>query len=105
VTERPCHTFLASRHLGRVGLATQELADLTQRRVLTIRRDGVWTNEIEEEGTVSRHRTKDEASAIGREIALALQAEHVIHNMDGSVGSCTPPADRGTGSGNRHRQS
>jgi hypothetical protein len=78
---------------------------LTQRRVLTIRRDGIWTNEIEAEGTVSRHRTKDEASAIGREIALTLRAEHVIHNMDGSVGSRTPPEDAWTSSGNPHGRS
>jgi hypothetical protein len=74
-----------------VAAAIQEQADVTQRRVLTIRRDGIWTNEIEAEGTVSRHRTKDEASAVGREIAVALRAEHVIHNMDGSVGSRTGP--------------
>ena len=32
---------------------------------------------------------KDEASAVGREIAPALGAEHVVHNIDGSVGSRT----------------
>ena len=58
-------------------------------RVRTVRREGVWTNEIEGEGTASRHRTKDEASAVGREIALALGAEHVVHNIDGSVRSRT----------------
>jgi Uncharacterized protein conserved in bacteria (DUF2188) len=96
VTKRLCHNFPVSVHLGRVRLATQEQADLTQRRVLTIRRDGVWTNEIEDEGAVSRHRTKDEASSAGRELALALRAEHVIHNMDGSVASRTAPEERGT---------
>jgi hypothetical protein len=75
-----------------LAIQIQEQADLILRRVLTIRRDGVWTNEIEAEGTVSRHRTKDEASAVGREIAVALRAEHVVHNMDGSVGSRTGPA-------------
>jgi Uncharacterized protein conserved in bacteria (DUF2188) len=72
-----------------MALAIQDQAESTVRRVLTIRRDGIWTNEIEAEGTVSRHRTKDEAAAVGREIALAVGAEHVIHNMDGSVGSRT----------------
>jgi hypothetical protein len=91
------HNFVPSVHLGRVALAIEEQVGLTQRRVLTIRRDGVWTNEIEAEGTVSRHRTRDEASAVGREIAAALRAEHVIHNMDGSVRSRTGPEDVGSG--------
>jgi hypothetical protein len=64
-------------------------------RIHTVRRSGVWTNEIEgvkgvaREGTARRHRTKDEASAVGREIAIALGAEHVIHNFDGSIASRT----------------
>jgi hypothetical protein len=58
-------------------------------RVRTVRREGVWVNEIESEGETSRHRTKDEAAAVGREIAHALGVEHVVHNHDGSVGSRT----------------
>jgi hypothetical protein len=61
--------------------------------VHTVRRLGVWTNQVEgaegiaDQGTGSRHRTKDEASEAGREIAIALGADHVIHNFDGSIGS------------------
>jgi Uncharacterized protein conserved in bacteria (DUF2188) len=64
-------------------------------RIHTVRRSGVWTNEIEgskgvgREAAAKRHRTKDEASAVGREIAIALGAEHVIHNFDGSIASRT----------------
>jgi hypothetical protein len=60
-----------------------------------VRRSGVWTNEIQgakaraNQGAASGHRTKDEASAVGREIAIALGADHVIHNFDGSIASRT----------------
>jgi hypothetical protein len=60
------------------------------RQVHTIRRNGMWVNEIEGEGRGSvpgRHRTKDEASHVGRELATALGAQHVVHNIDGSIGA------------------
>jgi hypothetical protein len=60
-------------------------------RVETIRRAGRWTNEIDGHAT-GRYRTKDEAALAGREIAMAVGAEHVIHNFDGSVTSRTPPS-------------
>jgi hypothetical protein len=67
----------------------RRIPPLRSQRVHTVRREGVWTNEVEGEGTRSRHRTKDEAAAAGQELALTLGAEHVIHNVDGSVGART----------------
>jgi hypothetical protein len=63
--------------------------------VHTIRRGGVWVNEIEGQGRVpGRHRTKDEASHAGREIAAALHAQHVVHNIDGSISARVNPYPR-----------
>jgi len=55
-------------------------------QIHTIRREGVWVNEVHGEGKVpGRHRTKDEAADTGHEIAAAIGAEHVVHNIDGSI--------------------
>jgi len=51
----------------------------------TVHRNGVWVNEIEGEGQMSSHRTKDEAVAASRETARARRTEHVIHNLDGTI--------------------
>jgi hypothetical protein len=59
--------------------------------VHTVWRGGTWVNEVEEEGQSSLHRTKDEAVAVGRDLAQALGAGHVVHNMDGSVRSRIAP--------------
>ena len=53
--------------------------------VHTVHREGSWMNEIEGEGALSMHRTKDEAVAAGRETARARRTEHVIHNLDGTI--------------------
>jgi Uncharacterized protein conserved in bacteria (DUF2188) len=82
-----CHKKRGLRHLSVLG-GDEEIGLLREGRVRTVRREGVWTNEIEGR-TASRHRTKDEASAVGREIALDLGAEHVVHNIDGSIRSRT----------------
>lgn len=45
-----------------------------------------WANKVEgEDGPASVHPTKDAAVARGREMAIAAQTEHVIHNMDGTI--------------------
>jgi len=53
--------------------------------VHTVHKGGAWVNEIEGDGTISRHQTKDQAVAEGREIATARKTEHVIHNLDGTI--------------------
>ena len=53
--------------------------------VHTVHRNGIWVNEIEGEGQISSHATKDEAVAAGRQEAIARRAEHVIHRMDGEI--------------------
>jgi Uncharacterized protein conserved in bacteria (DUF2188) len=53
--------------------------------VHTVYRSGIWVNEIEGEGQLSSHVTKQEAVAAGREAARARRTEHVIHNVDGTI--------------------
>lgn len=43
--------------------------------VHTVHRNGVWVNEIEGEGQMSSHRTKEEAVATGRETARARDSQ------------------------------
>jgi Uncharacterized protein conserved in bacteria (DUF2188) len=54
--------------------------------VHTVHRDGVWINEAEGEGELSRHRTREEAAATGRSQAMARRSEHLIHRLDGTIG-------------------
>jgi hypothetical protein len=53
--------------------------------VHTVHKNGVWMNEIEEGGELSRHATKDDAVGAGRREAQTRKTEHVIHNMDGTI--------------------
>jgi hypothetical protein len=64
---------------------------MAQGWVQTMWRGGVWVNVVDDEGESSRHRTKDEAVAVGSDLAQALRTGHVVHNMDGSVRSRTEP--------------
>lgn len=46
-----------------------------------------WANEVEGNDRASSvHATKADAVARGRELAIAAKTEHVIHNMDGTIG-------------------
>lgn len=53
--------------------------------VHAVHRDGMWVNEIEGEGQISSHKTKDAAVDAGRDAARARRTEHVIHNLDGTI--------------------
>jgi hypothetical protein len=53
--------------------------------VHTVHREETWINEIEENGELSRHRTKEEAVSAGRDAARARQTEPVIHHLDGTI--------------------
>jgi hypothetical protein len=53
--------------------------------VHTVHVDGVWVNEVEDGDALSRHSTKGEAVAAGRQAAIARRTEHVIHNLDGTI--------------------
>jgi Uncharacterized protein conserved in bacteria (DUF2188) len=47
-----------------------------------------WANEVEgNERASSAHATKELAVTRGRELAIAAKTEHVIHNMNGTIGS------------------
>lgn len=53
----------------------------------TVHRDGRWYNEVEEgERASSSHDTRAEAVERGRELAINAKTEHVIHNVDGTIG-------------------
>ncbi|MFL5349227.1 MAG: DUF2188 domain-containing protein [Hyalangium sp.] len=48
---------------------------------------GNWVNKVMVHGEVfSRHATKEEAVEKGRRLAMGNKSEHVIHNMDGTIG-------------------
>ena len=51
----------------------------------TVHKNGAWINEVEGEGQLSSHQTKDEAVEAGRAAARARRTEHVIHNLDGTI--------------------
>jgi Uncharacterized protein conserved in bacteria (DUF2188) len=52
----------------------------------TVYRGGYWVNETEgAEHAFSRHATKAEAVAVGRQRARERRTEHVIHNVDGTI--------------------
>lgn len=53
--------------------------------VHTVHRDGLWVNEIEGEGQISSHATKDAAVSAGRDAARARRTEHLIDNLDGTI--------------------
>jgi Uncharacterized protein conserved in bacteria (DUF2188) len=68
---------------------------MSSTQIHTIRRNGIWVNVIEGKGRVAgEYRTKDEASAAGHELASALDAQHVIHNIDGSIAARLAPGRR-----------
>lgn len=54
--------------------------------VHTIHRSGEWVNELEEGPILSQHTTKAPAVLAGRLEAKSRRTEHVIHNVDGSIG-------------------
>jgi hypothetical protein len=58
---------------------------MTQGRVHTLRRRGVWLTEIEDQGPVYRHESESEALEAGEEAARRLRTSHVIHRADGLV--------------------
>ena len=54
--------------------------------VHTVNRAGLWRNELKGElRELSKHTSKAEAIARGRHYARRRSAEHVIHNLDGTV--------------------
>jgi len=55
-------------------------------RDCTLHRQGIWFNEIEGQEPFSSHRTKAEAVMAGRAQAKAMRTEHLIHDLDGTIG-------------------
>ena len=56
------------------------------KRVHTVPAEGGdgWVNKSDGK-VLSKHRTKEEAAAAGRQIATELDAEHSIHRLDGVI--------------------
>jgi uncharacterized protein DUF2188 len=53
----------------------------------TYHEDGQWKNKVQgNEQASSTHGTKDEAVAKGRDMAESAKVEHVIKNLDGTIG-------------------
>ncbi|MGN6800111.1 MAG: DUF2188 domain-containing protein [Gaiellaceae bacterium] len=53
--------------------------------VHTVYKDEQWVVEIEGNGAVGSHATKEDAVAQGRAQAQQSKTEHVIHNQDGTI--------------------
>jgi hypothetical protein len=50
--------------------------------------DGKWKNKVEGNSRASNvHDRKADAQAVGRDMAIGRGVEHVIKNMDGTIGS------------------
>jgi uncharacterized protein DUF2188 len=59
---------------------------MNPRAIHTVYRDGQWVNEMEGGESIGGvHATKEEAVLVGRARAHQDQAEHVIHNEDGTI--------------------
>jgi hypothetical protein len=54
--------------------------------VHTVHKDGFWVNELEDGPRLSSHSTKETAVAAGRLEAQGRRTEHLIHNLDGTIG-------------------
>ena len=58
------------------------------KQIHTIRRPGGWGNKSAGASRVSKvYPTKAAAQAAGRKTAINQKAEHIIHNMNGKIGS------------------
>ena len=53
--------------------------------VHTVYKNDQWVVEIEGNGEVGSHSTKDDAVAQGRAQAQQSKTEHLIHNQDGTI--------------------
>lgn len=64
---------------------TKERFPMARNWVHTVPKGSEWKNEIEGDGDLSTHDTKEQAVEAGRAEARRRQTEHVIHNTDGSI--------------------
>ena len=61
---------------------------MANKQIHTVRRPGGWGNIKAGASRVSKvYPTKAAAQAAGRKTAINQKAEHVIHNMNGKIGS------------------
>ena len=55
--------------------------------VLTFHADGTWRNRVEgHELLPGEHDTRAETVAVGRDEARDRKVEHIVHNLDGTIG-------------------
>jgi hypothetical protein len=61
---------------------------MAQKQIHTVKRPNGWGNIKAGASKVAKvYPTKAEAQAAGRQTAIKQKAEHVIHNMNGKIGS------------------
>jgi hypothetical protein len=60
-------------------------ADMADGFVHTVYKNDQWVVEIEGNGDVGSHSTKEDAIEQGRAQAKQSKTEHVIHNQDGTI--------------------
>lgn len=59
-----------------------------QNQVHTVHRSGGWGNIKSGNSRIAKlYSTKSDAQSAGRRTAINQKAEHIIHNMDGKIGS------------------
>ena len=54
--------------------------------VHTVHKDGLWINEVQGEPVDGGFLRKEDAVGAGRDAAIARQTEHVVHDLDGTIG-------------------
>lgn len=64
------------------------MAGKSQKQVHTVHRPGGWGNLKAGASRVGKiYATKAQAQAAGRKVAVNQKAEHIIHNLNGKIGS------------------
>jgi len=61
---------------------------MPSKQIHTVHRPGGWGNKSSGASRVSKvYPTKATAQAAGRKAAIAQKAEHIVHNLNGKIGS------------------
>jgi hypothetical protein len=60
-------------------------APVSEEAVRTVYQDGSWLNQVEGRGQGGRYPTRDLAVDAGRELARSLEADHIVHDVDGAI--------------------
>ncbi len=72
---------------------------MAQGWVHTVLRDGVWVNEVEGGGALTKHETRADALAGGARAAQQLRTRQVIHSSSGQIETSVDYGGRAGGAG------